>query len=52
MVRDDVEIHAVRKWVGGDQALCGAGAITRRLSGHFVPSDPGTCRDCGFHVGR
>ena len=50
VVRDDIEIHAIRKWVNGDQALCGAGPIARRLSGPFDPAAPGTCRDCGFHL--
>ena len=52
VVRQDDEVHAVRRWVGGDQALCGAGPIATRLSGQFVPGAPGSCADCGYHVGR
>ena len=52
IVREDIEVHAVRKWIGGDQALCGAGPIATRLSGHFVPGAPGACRDCGYHAER
>ena len=52
VVKEDMQVHAVRRWVGGDQALCGAGPIARRLSGDFEPGAPGTCGDCGYHAGR
>ena len=51
VVKEDLEVHAVRRWVGGDQALCGAGPIATRLSGDFEPGRPGTCGDCG-HLAR
>ena len=50
VVKQDPEVHAVRRWTGGDQALCGAGPIATRLSGDFEPGAPGACGDCAYHV--
>jgi hypothetical protein len=39
-------VHAVQKKINGNQALCGAGRISRPLAGRFDSDDPGACGAC------
>lgn len=42
----DGMVHVVKKRVGGNIALCGAGPITTQLVGRFDPESPDACPSC------
>ena len=45
-VDGDSAVHAVLKKIAGNQALCGAGRITRPLAGRFDSDDSAACPAC------
>jgi hypothetical protein len=46
LVDGDSAVHAVQNKINGNQALCGAGRISRPMAGRFDPDDEGACPAC------
>jgi hypothetical protein len=46
LVGDDIAVHAVKKGINGNVALCGAGRISRPVAGRFDSDETQSCAAC------